>query len=120
MLLLWAAGNIWDLPAMNGNGETGPSSEAKKRPGRPRQPASETQKQKVERLQKELVEAQAALKLSEEKRAAIVGAAALRHARRNTEFARQLATMLRAEIKSKADRTTLADLFADNPADATP
>ena len=54
-----------------------------------------------------------ALKVSEERRAAIVGTAALRHARRHTEFARQLAAMLRTEVKAKTDRATIADLLDD-------
>jgi len=91
-------------------------SERKKGPGRPRQAATETHKQRVERLQAELKDAQAALKLTEEKQAAIVGAAALRHARRNVEFSRQLAAMLRAEIKAKADRAIVADLLRDDSA----
>ena len=90
------------------------ASDAKKRPGRPRQTATETHKQRVERLQAELKEAQAALKLTEEKQAAIVGAAALRHARRNVEFSRQLAAMLRAEVKAKADRAIVADLLQND------
>jgi len=96
------------------------ASEDKKRPGRPRQAATETQKQKVERLQDELRQAQAALKLSEEKRASIIGHAALRHARRHTEFARALAAMLRAEIKAKADRAAVADLLVDDPGTPPP
>lgn len=91
-------------------------SKGKKGPGRPRQAATETHKQRVERLQAELKEAQAALKLTEEKQAAIVGAAALRHARRNVEFARQLAAMLRAEVKAKAERAIVADLLRDDAA----
>jgi peptidoglycan hydrolase CwlO-like protein len=109
--------------AMNTSGEPLPSpaaSEGKKRPGRPRQTATETQKQKVERIQEELRQAQAALRVSEERRAAIVGAAALRHARHHAEFARKLAAMLRAEVKAKADRATVADLLLDNPASPPP
>jgi peptidoglycan hydrolase CwlO-like protein len=97
-----------------------PAADEKKRPGRPRQAGTETQKQKVERLQDELRQAQAALKVSEEKRAAIVGAAALRHARRHAEFARALAAMLRAEVKAKADRAALGDLLLDDPAPPAP
>jgi hypothetical protein len=102
---------------MDNNGEALPSpaaSDATKPRGRPRQSGPESQKQRVERLQAELREAQAAMKLSEEKRAGIVGAAALRHARRNVEFSRQLAAMLRAEIKSKADRAVIGDLLQAN------
>jgi len=91
-------------------------AEGKRARGRPRQSVAETHQQRVERLQAELKEAQAALKLSEEKQAGIVGHACLRHARRNAEFARHLAAALRAEIKSKAERATVADLLSGDPA----
>jgi hypothetical protein len=71
-------------------------------------------------LQAELREAQTAMKLAEEKRAAVVGHACLRHARRNTEFARQLAAALRAEIKAKADRAVIADLLQEDAAQSSP
>ena len=99
---------------MDTSGETLPSpapSEAQKRPGRPRNAGTESQQQRIERIREELREAEAALKASEEKRAGIVGAAVLRHVRRNPDFASQLATVLRAEIKAKADRATVADLL---------
>jgi hypothetical protein len=86
-------------------------AEEKRARGRPRQSVAETHQQRVERLQAELKEAQSALKLSEEKRAVIVGHASLRHARHNVDFARQLAAALRAEVKSKADQATVADLL---------
>lgn len=101
---------------MDSDAESLPSpapTDAKKSRGRPRQSAAETHRQKIERLQAELKEAQEAFKTSEEKRAAIVGHASLRHARRNTEFARHLAAALLAEIKSKADRATVADLLGE-------
>jgi hypothetical protein len=105
------------------NGETLPSpappADDKKRRGRP-QAGPESHKQRVERLQAELKEAQAAMKQADEKRAAIVGHAAIRYARRNSEFARQLAAMLRAEIKAKADRATIADLLPDDAATPSP
>ena len=86
--------------------------------GRPRQSATESQHQRIKRLQDELRQAQAALKISEERRAAVVGAAALCHVRLNTEFARQLAIMLRAEVKAKADRAAIRDLLGEDPAPA--
>ena len=101
---------------MNTTDETPPSpapADEKRSRGRPRQSVAETHQQRVERLQAELKEAQAALKLSEEKRAVIAGHASLRHARRNVEFARQLAAALRAEVKSKADRATVEDLLQE-------
>src|SRR5271168_4588818 len=104
---------------MDTNGETLPSpppAEGQRTRGRPRQSVAETHQQRVERLQAELKEAQAALKVSEEKRAGIVGHASLRHARHNTEFARHLAAALRAEVKSKADRAIVADLLQESEA----
>ena len=91
-----------------------PSSGGKNARGRPRQGNAESQQQKIERIRQELRQAEAALKISEEKRASIAGAAAIRHARRNTEFSRQLAAALRAEVKAKADRATVADLMGDD------
>src|SRR5271166_238018 len=101
---------------MDENGESTASpapSSGKNARGRPRQGNTESQQQKIERIRQELRQAEAALKVSEEKRASIVGAAALRHSRHHMEFARQLAAMLRAEVKSKADRVTVADLLLD-------
>lgn len=100
---------------MDATNETPPSpapAVPEKRRGRPLA-GPENARQRVERLQAELKEAQAAMKQADEKRAAIVGHAALRHARRNVEFARALAVMLRAEIKAKADRAAIADLLQE-------
>jgi peptidoglycan hydrolase CwlO-like protein len=110
-----------DFPDMASENEplpSPPASETKKPRGRPRQSASETQRQRIERLQGELKQAQTALRETEEKRASIVGHAALRHASHNTEFARLLASALHAEIKSKADRAVVADLLADTQSPA--
>jgi len=90
--------------------------EGKKPRGRPRLADVETPKQRVDRLQAELREAQAALRLMEEKRAALVGVAVVRHARHNTEFARHLAVALRAEVKSQADQAAIADLLVGDGA----
>jgi hypothetical protein len=101
------------FPVMSDTAENAPSPAPAgpiKRRGRP-QAGPENHKQRVERLQAELREAQAALKLADEKRAVIVGHASLRHARHNIEFARQLAAALRAEVKAKADRAMIADLL---------
>jgi hypothetical protein len=109
-----------DFPVMPSDVDALPSPalSAGKTRGRPRQRATENQHQRIRRLQDELRQAQAALKVSEERRAAIVGAAALRHVRLNTEFTRQLAVMLRAEVKAKADRAAISDLLADDAAPA--
>ena len=107
---------------MDNSGETLPSpapADTKPRRGRP-QTNPESHQQRIERLQAELKDAQAALKLTEEKRASVVGHASLRHARHNTEFSRQLAAALRAEVKSKADIATVADLLVDGGAKAPP
>jgi len=112
----------WDFPSMDTNGETLPSpapDAGKKRRGRP-QAGPESHKQRIERLQDELRQAQAAQKMAEEKRAAMVGAAALRHARRNVEFARQLAAVLRAEVKAKADRAAIGDLLQEETPPSPP
>ena len=55
------------------------------------------------------------MKLTEEKRATIIGHAALRYARRDAEFARALAAMLRAEVRAKPDRAAIADLLDEAP-----
>ena len=89
-----------------------PSSTPRPR-GRPRQTQQENPQQRIERLTREMQQAQDELRISEEKRAGIVGAAAIRHARHNAEFARQLAAMLRAEVKAKADRAAVGDLMID-------
>ena len=105
-----------EFSAMHTEGDSRNSSapaDTTKRRGRPPATGPESHRQRIERLQVELKEAQEALRATEEKRASIAGHAVLRHARHNTEFARQLAAALRAEIKSKADRATLADLMAD-------
>jgi hypothetical protein len=89
-----------------------PSSALTKRgPGRPRS-APETPQQRIERLQAELVQAQEAQKLMDQRQAAIVGAAIIRHARTNDDFRRhQLASILRAEVKAKTDLAAIADLL---------
>ena len=57
--------------------------------GRPRQNAAESQHHRIKRLQDELRQAQAALKISEERRASIVGAAVFRHVRHDDGFGRR-------------------------------
>ena len=95
-----------------------PPDAAKRRPGRPRK-APETPEQRIARLQAELQDAQSALKAAEENRAAIVGTAAIRHARAHAEFRRHLAAALRAEVKSKADLAAIADLLNGSRSDPT-
>jgi hypothetical protein len=90
-----------------------------RRRGRPAKGIAETHQQKIERLQAELKSAQEALRVSEEKRASIVGHAALRYARHNTEFARQLASAMRVEVKINADRMMIGDVFMEDVASTT-
>ena len=107
---------LMGIPAMSDSGESLPSpapAAPEKRRGRPPAAGPETHRQRVERLQAELKEAQAAMKQDEEKRAVIVGHACLRHLARNTEFAKQLASVLRAEVKAKADRALIGDLLQE-------
>ena len=106
---------------MTFDGDTLPSpalSAGKNPRGRPRQNAAESQHERIKRLQDELRQAQAALKISEERRASIVGAAVLRHVRHDEDFARRLAAMLRAEVKAKADRAAIRDLLNEDAAPA--
>jgi hypothetical protein len=110
-----------NFPVMTPDGDTLPSpalSTGKTR-GRPRQSATESQHQRIKRLQDELRQAQATLKVSEERRASIVGAAVLRHVRHDADFARRLAAVLHAEVKAKADRVAIRDLLAEDAARAT-
>ncbi|MGD0108356.1 MAG: hypothetical protein ABSC06_30605 [Rhodopila sp.] len=92
-----------------------PSPTTKKSPGRPRTTATETPQQRIERLQAELHHAHEALKLAEQHRATIVGAAVVRHARTNEDFRRQLSVILRGEIKTKADLAVVAELLIEPP-----
>jgi hypothetical protein len=101
------------------NSDTGsPSSPAAssgtRRRGRPPgQTGTESPEQRVERIRQELRQAEAALKVSLEKRASIVGTAALRHAQHHEEFRRHLAAALRAEVKAKGDLAIIGDLIGD-------
>jgi hypothetical protein len=91
-----------------------PSTTTKKGPGRPRS-TSETPQQRIERLQAELHQAQEAQKEADERQAAIVGAAVVRHARADENYRRELAAILRAEVKAKADLAVIAGLLTDPP-----
>jgi hypothetical protein len=107
---------------MTSDSDTLPSpalSAAKNPRGRPRHSATESQNQRIKRLQDELRQAQAALKISEDRRASIVGAAVLRHVRHDADFARRLAAMLHTEVKAKADRAAIRDLLGEDAAPAT-
>jgi hypothetical protein len=84
----------------------------KKGPGRPRA-TPETPQQRIERLQAELRQAQEAQRLADQRQAEIVGAAVIRHARTNAEFRRQLAFVLRGEVKAKADIAAIANLLIE-------
>ena len=91
-----------------------PPPATKKGPGRPRS-TPETPQQRIERLQAELHQAHEAQKQADERQAAIVGAVVVRHARANEDFRRQLAAILRAGVKAKADLVAIAGLLTDDP-----
>jgi hypothetical protein len=77
--------------------------------------APETPQQRIDRLQAELQKAQEAQKLENERQATIVGAVVVRHAATNMDFHRQLAAILRTEVKAKADLAAIASLLTDPP-----
>jgi hypothetical protein len=111
-----AAVELQDLP-MTTDTEIAPPSPppaTKKGPGRPRS-TPETPQQRIERLQAELHQAQQAQKQADERQATIVGAVVVRHARTNVDFRRQLAAILRAGVKAKADLAAIAGLLTDLP-----
>jgi hypothetical protein len=91
-----------------------PPPTTKKGPGRPRS-TPETPQQRITRLQAELHQAHEAQKQADERQAIIVGAVVVRHARTNVDFRRQLAAILRANVKAKADLAAIADLLSDPP-----
>ena len=89
-----------------------PSAPTKNPRGRPpKVAAKETAQQRIERLEAELTKAREAKKLAEQHQESIVGAAVVRHARADDKFRRQLAALLRAEVKGKADLAAIAELL---------
>jgi hypothetical protein len=90
------------------------SAAAKKTRGRPPKssPAPETPQQRIDRLKAELQQAEEAKKELERHRDSIVGKVVVTHALANPDYRRQLATLLRAEVKGKADLAALAELLA--------
>src|ERR1700721_2985386 len=91
-----------------------PSSPAKKGRGRPAKigiAAKETPQQRVDRIKGELQKAEEAQKLAEQHQAAIVGAVVVRHARADDNFRRQIAALLRADVKNKTDFAAIAELL---------
>jgi hypothetical protein len=91
-----------------------PSPATKKGPGRPRS-TPETPQQRIERLQAELHQAHEAQKQADERQATIVGVAVVRRARGDENYRRELAVILRAVVKAKADLAAIADLLTDPP-----
>ena len=91
-----------------------PSAPGKKGRGRPPNKATstETPRQRIERLRAELQKAEAAQQAAEQHQDAIVGKVVRRHALAHADYRRQLATLLRAEVKSKADLAAIAELLA--------
>lgn len=56
------------------------------------------------------------MKHAEQQRDAIVGAVIVRYALVHPDFRRQLADILRAEVKSKTDLAAIAELLGDQTA----
>src|SRR5271165_5999665 len=87
------------------------TSSTKKSRGRPKSPTPETPQQLIDRLKAELQKAEEAKKIAEQHRDSIVGKTVVAHALANADFKRQLATVLRKEVKSKADLAAIAELL---------
>jgi hypothetical protein len=85
--------------------------QAKNPRGRPKAAAPETPQQRIDRLKAELQQAEEAKKLIEQQRDSIVGKIVVAHAAANADYRRQLATLLRAEVKGKADIAIIAELL---------
>ncbi len=84
----------------------------KKTRGRPpKSSAPETPQQKIERLQAELQQAREAEKRRQEHRDSIVGKIVVAHALAHPDYRRQLAALLRAELKGKTDLAAIAELL---------
>ena len=95
---------------------TGP----KKRRGRPAgskagarvEKKAETPQQRIDRLRAELQKAEEDKAALERQRESIVGKAVLAHARAHPDYHKQLASLLRNEVKAKADLAILDELLA--------
>lgn len=87
------------------------TTQAKNPRGRPPSPKPETPQQQIDRLRAELQKAEEAQKLVEQHRAAIVGKVVVNHALANDDYRRQLAALLRAEIKNKSELAAIAELL---------
>jgi hypothetical protein len=86
---------------------------AKKTRGRPpKSSAPETPQQRIDRLKAELVKAEEAKKELEQQRDAIVGKVVVAHALANPDYRRQLAALLKAQVKGKAELAAIAELLA--------
>lgn len=80
--------------------------------GRPPSQKPETPQQQIDRLRAELQKAEEAQKLVEQHRAAIVGKVVVNHALANQDYRRQLAALLRAEVKNKSELAAIAELLS--------
>jgi hypothetical protein len=86
---------------------------ARKSRGRPpKATMTETPQQRIDRLRAELQKAEEAQQAAEQQQASIVGKVVIRHALAHADHRRQLATLLRAGVKSKADLAAIAELLA--------
>lgn len=93
---------------------------SKKRRGRPAgsktgtrvENKAETPQQRIDRLRAELQKAEEDKAALERQRESIVGKAVLAHARANPDYHKQLVSLLRNEVKAKADLAALDELLS--------
>lgn len=98
--------------------DTTPARKPRGRPagsGRPRLESNtrETPQQRIERLQAELQKAHDAKKAADDNRDLIVGSVVTRHAQANPEFHRQIAALLRSEVRKASDIAAIAELLIE-------
>ena len=72
----------------------------------------ETPQQRIDRLKVELQKAEADKAALEQQRDLIVGRVVVAHALANPDYGRQLASLLRNEVKAKSDLAVLGELLA--------
>ncbi|AWV20005.1 hypothetical protein RADP37_05497 (plasmid) [Roseomonas mucosa] len=79
--------------------------------GRPPKALTETAQQRVARLKAELDAAETALRAEADRQAALVGQVVVAQMAKDAELRRRIAALLRAEVKRKEDRATIASLL---------
>jgi hypothetical protein len=86
---------------------------AKKGRGRPpKSSAPETPQQRIDRLNAELQQAHEAKKIAEQHRDFIVGRVMVAHALANPDFRKQIAAILKTEVKGKGELAAISELLS--------